>query len=352
MASATKPRDMGVYWETFKTDDGEAYYFCDKKGETTYDSPVETDPLAILLPFGWQAFAAEDGEPYFFHEGKNETDWDIPTGALFGKTRAAAPAAATPTPAVASSPASAASAASPLEKYDDTRVYWQTFLDEEKSAYYFQEDAGETTYDKPDKQVTLKDGRKVWPVLLPVGWIAADSSGEVYFADEQDNTSWELPADVISCAPKAAAAAPAPAPAPAPVPAPAAAAVAQVPKEAPKKAEGEPTKADGEPKKAEDEPKKVEGEPTTAEDESKEAALKTEASSVLAAVPAPAPAPSAEAKQENKAQGAASSGAVVGGRAKKGDDVAAQDAMDLIVANFNAWLSRKKAGVVPAFRRR
>jgi len=182
-----KPRDTTLYWETLEAD-GEPYFFNELAEEqTTYDSPIEKPTSKnILLPLGWAVFKSDDGEPYFFNEGTGETNWDIPDGAKFG----------------AKSPLFVpAGAPKKLVKVDDTKVYWQTLQTDDKELYYFQEDDGVTQYDPPVAQVKTKKGL-VWPILLPLGWIAsATEDGEVYFADEGDTTTWELPKGCTSCEP-------------------------------------------------------------------------------------------------------------------------------------------------------
>jgi len=124
---------------------------------------------------------------------RGESSWDIPAGSVFGAASPAAAKAGGVRGAGGPAAAACGAAPAPLPKIDDTRVYWQTFIDSDGAPYYFQEDAGTTTYEEPREPVTVKGGARVFPILLPPGWLAAaDASGEVYFADEQDNTAWEL----------------------------------------------------------------------------------------------------------------------------------------------------------------
>lgn len=203
---ADKPRDLAVYWETLATDDGEAYYYNESTNVTTYDDPAAPrSSTAIRLPPKWAAFVADDGEPYFFNEERSETSWDVPAGSVFGAASPAAPAGGG-SAKVAPGGGGGGLSRAPLSKVDDTRVYWQTFTDSDGAPYYFQEDAGTTTYEEPTEPVVVKGGARVFPILLPPGWLAAaDASGEVYFADEQDNTAWDLPAAARSTEPAAAA---------------------------------------------------------------------------------------------------------------------------------------------------
>lgn len=105
-----------------------------------------------------------------------------------------------------------------LFKVDDPAVYWQTHIDADKSPYYFNEITNETTRVLPSKKTVPKPGsippsvlaamgpaaaaEGVYPLIMPPGYIAVDDgSGRVYFADENDVTSYDMPPGIKTAAP-------------------------------------------------------------------------------------------------------------------------------------------------------
>jgi hypothetical protein len=87
------------------------------------------------LPPGWAEATADDGQVYYFHEQSGETSWDFPTERprLTSPSRRDIPARA--------SPRLASNAPLPPG--------WEEARADDGQVYYFREDSGETSWDRP-----------------------------------------------------------------------------------------------------------------------------------------------------------------------------------------------------------
>ena len=78
MSAAEKPNTLSFYFELFKDpSDGSPYFYCEATRTTQFEVPAAP---AIILPVGWQPHLSADGEAYFFYEPTGETTWDFPRG--------------------------------------------------------------------------------------------------------------------------------------------------------------------------------------------------------------------------------------------------------------------------------
>ena len=206
LISVPKSSDLTLYWETFiDPSDGSPYFYCEATRFTQYEVPP---PPSILLPIGWQPHAAVDGEIYFFLQaaptsttmmsgsgsgnGGGVTCWDFPRGTVL--------------------------LPEPPSIHNDLNVYWETRLAPGGGNLYVCEARGvgaQAQTHIPTAAIVPRGGysaRGVLPVLLPLNWYAAlTSGGEVYFVRAADDvnpsiTSWDLPVGSATAATLAAAA--------------------------------------------------------------------------------------------------------------------------------------------------
>jgi len=65
--------DPSLYWEEYKTEEGEKYFYNTVTKKSTWE-----DPFIKVEGSIWKAYYDEDGEIYYYNTKTGDTGWEIP----------------------------------------------------------------------------------------------------------------------------------------------------------------------------------------------------------------------------------------------------------------------------------
>jgi len=64
--------DPSLYWEEYRTEDGEKYFYNTVTKKSTWE-----DPFLKMQNSDWKAYYDEEGEVYYYNTKTKETSWEL-----------------------------------------------------------------------------------------------------------------------------------------------------------------------------------------------------------------------------------------------------------------------------------